>query len=618
MSRASAPPRPRPRTLRPGAFFFLVLAAGVLVGAAELPAQEIPPPGDTAAADTVPEAPPPPPPRLPSLDPVGPTGWEFGVWEWDRRALLMLPDVSLLDLLQRVPGITPVRVGAAGQPEGAAVLGAAAAGIRYILDGFELDPLTTPTFDPSRLSLLALERVRVERTVTGAVVRLETLSPTDPRPHSVVEAATGDVGVNLFRGIFLAPSVLGGPLAGGFERLASDAAGGSNRTVGWLKWTFVRDSAGIQLEYRQSETDRTGFYEGFLGQRRDWALRARARLLGVTTEAYAGATTVEDDDGNLVLREGTPQAGLRFHRAFEGPLPSAGRVALRFRDHPRLPGTEAAVELWTGLGSWLRVGAEGVRGWWDDAEPTGSLSARARLGPVLGFSAFGEMTLGDTPATRLLAPGDSLVLAPVREGLRVGGSFDRWGFHFGAAALRLQADEGAGFGVAFDPDAPRFAAGEAPALEALAVIPTGWEPLWLEAWYLHAEPPGTWLYLPDDQWRVGLVYHDLPLPSGNLEIYSRLEHVFRGPMDTPCTSLLACADTVGDPTVARIGANATTNFELTIRVVTVRAFFRWENVFLRRYQQDLPFGHPARPGDGDFLALPGQRFVYGIKWEFWN
>lgn len=614
--------RPRPRSLRSGALCF-VLAAALAPGVA---AQDPPPPdtarppvaGDTLGQDTVAVDTLVPPPELPELDPVGPAGWEAGVWEWDRRALLMLPDVTLLDLLERIPGIVPVRVGIVGQPEGAAILGTAVAGTRYIIDGFEVDPLTTPTFDPSRLPLVALARLRVERRVTGATIRLETLSPTDARAQSVVEAATGDIGVNLFRGIFLAPRVLGGPLALGFERLASEAAGGAGHTTAWAKWTFVRDSAGVQLAYRQSETDRTGVGPNFFGQRSDLVLRARGRLFGVTTEGYAGMSAVEDRAGPVVLREGTPHAGVRLYRRFGAVVPSSVRAALRFRDHPRLPGTEASVELWAEPVPWAAIGLDAVRGWWAQGEATGRTTLRGRAGPLAGVRAFAELTLGGLPAERLLAPPDSLVFAPIREGQRVGGSFERWGLALGAAALRLRADSVADFGVAFDPAIRRFAAGEATGVEAVVGLPTGWEPLRIEGWYVQMDAPEGWLYLPDRHWRAALVYHDLPLPSGNLEVYARAEHVFRGPMAAPCTAPLNCVDDDGDLR-RRVGSYGATSLELTIRVITVRAFLRWENIFHRRFQQDLPFGvEPGQDTPFERLTLPGQHFVYGVKWEFFN
>ena len=99
MTSGRAPSRPRSRTLRSGAFFFLALVARAGIGApgwvaAQDPVPPAGPPPDSAAADSAQEeGPPPPPPSLPALAPVGPVGWEYGVWEWDRAALLMLPDV---------------------------------------------------------------------------------------------------------------------------------------------------------------------------------------------------------------------------------------------------------------------------------------------------------------------------------------------------------------------------------------------------------------------------------------------------------------------------------------------------------------------------------------------
>ena len=179
-----------------------------------------------------------------------------GVWEWDRLDLLRLPDLSLLQLLERIPGLTPVRLGVVGQPEGAAVFGSAAGAITYIVDGFRLDPMVSPTFDPSRIPLLALGRVRVERRVTGATVRIDSLDPDDPRTESIIEAATGDFNTNLFRGMFLAPRLLAGSVGLGCERLGTDGFRGANaaQTGAWLDdngadwsapWAALRCAAAV-------------------------------------------------------------------------------------------------------------------------------------------------------------------------------------------------------------------------------------------------------------------------------------------------------------------------------------------------------------------------------------
>lgn len=560
---------------------------------------------DTLAQDTTAQDSVVPPPRLIDLEAPGPTGWTTGVWEWSRQDLLRLPDLTLVHLLARLPGLGSVRPGLAGQAESNTVFASAAGAITYVVDGFPMDPLVEPTFDPSRLPLLALERVRIERRVTGATVHIETLSPIHGEAHSVIEAATGDLDTNLFRGIFMAPNILGGPLALGFERLASEsvAGGGSNQTAGWLKYTFVRDSSGLQFEYRQSSLDRDGVGEPLSGERRDWAVRARSRFGPVAAEAYGGATTVEDEAGDVLIREGTPQAGLRLASRFGPRVPLDVLAAIRLRSHPRLPAQEVDVRAWLGATDWIGLGAQVVQGWWDGPTTTGRWSASARLGPLLGLTAFASVDrsgalLGDGDAELRIEgspgiPGFSLS----RDGERLGAEWSYRGFRVGGAVLRTSSDSAAAFGLAFDRDARRVAAGEATGYEVTARIPTGFDPIWLEGWLVGMDADPGWLYLPEHQWRAAAVYHHRPLPSGNLEIYLRAEHQYRSGMAVP-----------GDGSgIAFVAPYRSTNAELTIRVVTVRAFLRWENIRHRLRQQDLP-GFP----------LPGQNILYGVKWEFRN
>jgi hypothetical protein len=59
--------------------------------------------------------------------------------------------------------------------------------------------------------------------------------------------------------------------------------------------------------------------------------------------------------------------------------------------------------------------------------------------------------------------------------------------------------------------------------------------------------------------------------------------------------------------LAQVAAYRATNLEVSIRVLTVRAFIRWDNLLNRPFQQDVPG-----------FNLPGQHVLYGVKWEFWN
>ena len=444
--------------------------------------------------------------------------------------------------------------------------------------------------------------------MTGATVRIETLTPDDGRTKSVIEAATGDYGVNLFRGIFLPPRVFGGPLGLGFERLSVNGftPGVSNQTVSWLKWTWARDASGIQVEYRQRTLDREGVGEGVLGSRAEWAVRARRAVGVLTAEAYAGASTVEDEvggEGGPLLREGVPQGGVRVAARLPGPVPVRLNTAFRFRGHPRLPAQELELEAEAEPLPWLAVGGSAVQGWWSRADPTGRWSARGALGPFLGVRAFGEVfrggpLLGAGPEVAHPGP-DTTAFRVSRDGVRAGLHVGVGELALGAAMLRATADRVSGLGLPMEDQWVVLEGGEARGLEVNATIPTGVEPLSLQGWYVGMDAPG-WLYTPDHHWRAGLVYHHRPLPSGNLEIFARLEHLYRGPMNVPGAGEDAGATVVSD-------AYRATNLELTIRVVTVRAFLRWENLFHRLRQTDLPA-----------YELPGQHILWGVKWEFWN
>src|SRR5690554_5542306 len=71
--------------------------------------------------------------------------WRAGIWEWDRDALQASGAITLTDLLERTPGVQPIRYGLYGQPEGVSAWGHAGGGTEVILDGFVLDPLDAGT-----------------------------------------------------------------------------------------------------------------------------------------------------------------------------------------------------------------------------------------------------------------------------------------------------------------------------------------------------------------------------------------------------------------------------------------------------------------------------------------
>ncbi len=141
----------------------------------------------------------------------------------------------------------------------------------------------------------------------------------------------------------------------------------------------------------------------------------------------------------------------------------------------------------------------------------------------------------------------------------------------------------------------------------VARFPTGVDPLSLEGWYVGVRTTDRWLYRPEHHWKAALVYHHLPLPSGNLELFARVAHTFRGGMTVPAAVDAEAPAPEGAPALTDIRSLRSTDLELSIRVVSVRAFLRWENLLHRLDLQDL-----------DGYLFPGQRISYGVKWEFTN
>lgn len=537
---------------------------------------------------------------LPSFPQTDAPRWSAGVWEWDRSALLAAVPITLTELLERIPGITPIRSGFFGYAEAASAAGATAGRFEVILDGYALDPLAAGTHDLSRLELAQLRRVRVERRVGAVRVELETLAPVDPRSYSSVEAGTGDLATNLFRGLFLAPRFLVGPLALGIERLDSDGLGRrepANTFTGWLKWSraFGSGKHGLQFELRRSAVERTVEDEAVGGARQDWVLRARsAPLPRLTTEAYFGASEVDDAFTETPVKEREAQGGVRaLYQTDRG----WARTAVRLRDNENLPLTEA--ELAGGLRLPASVYLSADVSWtdWRDGIEATSFGLRSELGPFHGFRPFVEYN-GGRRGVPFLRDTAGTALLTERTSLRYGADFARGGFHLGAAGVKLQADSIPDFGLPFDATGRLFPGGTMRGLELVGRVPLFWKPLALEGWYTRWGGESSWIYLPEESWRAALVYHHLPLESGNLELLARLEGHHRGEMIVP-----------GGPTTASVPALTAFDFYLQVRILDVRAFLRWDNFTHQLMLRDWP--------ETDRF-FPGQRVLYGVKWQFWN
>lgn len=616
-----APRRRRRRSGTPGFLprgLLLIVAALLLPAAA---AAQVPEPepeeeeealADPLEPDTVPRRPLVEFPAMPLSPDVR---FAAGEWVWDQQALLREAPTSLIELLGRIPAVNTFRAGMFVQPEAAAAFGGTAGRVEIEVDGYILDPLAGSTFDLAQLPLTQVRELRVERRLGLLRIRIRTAAPDADQPLTRIEAGIGVPPANLFRGIFLAPHVVVGPLGAAIERLDTDGTGRAepaNIFSGWAKWAWTDGERGVQVELLRTTTKRLGNSPWRTDRsRQDLVVRARNRFApGLTAELFAGRSTLDETPGlpagdttEVVPIERTSvQAGGRA--VFQLPELTVGAM-LRYRDAVFQPRLEAGLDVDVHVGP-VRVGGELRHASWDDADATIYRSLHAELAMIPQAAVFGELTGGGRGAPTFDEAGGSSVITD-RTGWRAGLSVALGSRATGSAAfVHLEQDMARPFGLPFDTAAVAHGTEPARGIEAsgrLVVVP-GW--IAIEGWITDWSRVAGWTYMPARTWRTALELHTLPLPSGNLEILGRMEATQRG-----ATLIHGLAPINGDPTdeppsPAAIPGYTRIDGYLQIRVMDVRAFIRWEDL-TGQAVMDLP-GRIQR----------GPRVFYGVKWNLWN
>lgn len=566
-----------------------------------------------AAEDSIPPA-----VLFPAMPIAGAASAADGLWIWDHAALLRETPISLIDLLERIPGVTAFRSGMFVQPEAAAGFGGTAGRVEIELDGNLLDPLSSSSTDLSRIPLAQLREVRVERRLGVLRIQLLTEQPTTGQPYSRVEAGIGQPDANLFRGIFLAPDVLVGPLGVGVERLDTDGFGRregiavrepANVFNGWAKLGWTSERRGLQLEVIRTTLRREPDSPWEIDRvRQDLVLRGRNEFApGLLGEVYASRAWLREKPGQTADTSAVPelerdaiQAGARL--AYRAPIGTLS-AAIRYRDLAALPRTEAQFDARLATGP-VGLAASLTSATWESGESATAYDIYGRLG-VRFAGVFGELTRG-----RRGAPDYRAVNAPPllteRNGWRVGATATLGERATGSIALlHLEQDRSLPFGLPFDSLGVPNATNPARGFEAFGrlVLLPGW--FALESWYTNWTQATGWTYLPVRTWRTALELHTLPLPSGNLEILGRLEGAYRGGMLAYASEPITSETTSYQPVEALPGYTLFHGY-LQIRIIDVRIFLRYEDLL-----------------SNEIELLPnrihrGPRLMYGVKWNLWN
>ncbi|MBW3535307.1 MAG: TonB-dependent receptor plug domain-containing protein, partial [Gemmatimonadetes bacterium] len=338
--------------------------------------------------------------RIPDLEGGPPPGFATGVWVFEREDILGSRAVSLAELVGTVPGVIPLRGGDFGTPRTVTAFGLAGGGIRIFWDGMEMLPLDGGVTDLSHVGLGGVERVRVERHAGELRIDLTSLRNFDPRPYTLVEAGTGDLSTNLFRGTFVHPRALGGSLGLTMDRLDTRGSRGAETGVQqgtWLRYTWHGDERWAvtgELRRMKAETEVPAFPA--TSTRTDWVVRVRGSLTpDLVAEAFTGESDLEADvdpavdDAGAVRRE-RRQHGL--HAAWT-PGPVWIRGALRLLGGHDVP--SSALELSGGghLGGVGGAGASLSRESWEGEAAT-LLGLQAWTTPLFGLSGFATWTSG--------------------------------------------------------------------------------------------------------------------------------------------------------------------------------------------------------------------------------
>ena len=633
-------------------------AAAVLLAAADLGAQDPVPrdtlprdsttiaiPGEAVRADTLPDRRPKPDsvpadstlpaPNFPLFPEGRVEGFGAGIWVFGAEELGRFHGLSLLELLDRIPGLVITREGSPGRPAGVASYGGGGGRLRVFMDGWELPALGASSPELQRIPLVDVSEVRVTRGLAETRVDIQTIRLSDRRPFAQIDGGEGDLSTRVLRGLFTRP--IGGRLIGavGLDLVETRGYRGAepfneNTVFTRLSYAFTPNHA-LQLDYRTTAitasrrlvllgTDSLPREEYDRGE---LLLRGRGRFFGrVWLDGAVGRSwqTTADD---VTLEREAVQAYARA--ALDVPL---GTVTGAFRW--RQVDSEGFTANGTELSARAELAPLPFVAAWGEVRATSwggvnglEFEAAGRAGPWGGLSVFGSLASGnrginawvnDTSIVRNLGhvvnpelpEFDTLTVVRFPgidarvNGVRAGAEWSRGPLQAGAAFVAHDLSTVAPFGFWFDRGQPAVSGGTVSGIEAYTSFPVLVRQIRADVQYTDFFATPERPYTPARFGRAALEYHWV-YRGGNLEPTIRLEVIGRD------EATLLNPET-GAPDL-RTQRYALMNLFVQVRVLDIRAFWRLDNVLNRNTAFDVV------PRDLTGLAgLPGVRALFGVRW----
>ncbi len=134
----------------------------------------------------------------PALYEIGPQ------YEWNRAQLFATGALTVVDLLDRIPGVTTFRSGWLSTPQ-TATYNVDFRRVRVFYDGMEIDNLDSRTggvLDLSTVQLWSLEHLSIERSAGELRIYMRSWRADNTDPYTRVDIATGNEATNLYRGFY--------------------------------------------------------------------------------------------------------------------------------------------------------------------------------------------------------------------------------------------------------------------------------------------------------------------------------------------------------------------------------------------------------------------------------
>ena len=523
-----------------------------------------------------------------------------GRYHWTRDELFTGGGLTLLELLERIPGATAFRSGWIASPAHVTWLGGGGR-VRVFYDGIELHPFDDRTgllLDLAEVQLWTLEEVLVERGADELRIHLRSWRVERTSTASRTDVLTGDEDTNLYRGMLGRRFSHGEAVQAGFQQYGTRGipSGGGDELaliarLGWAARGVRVDGFGIRARRQRNAQ-----------QRGDDAYEI-PRLNAIRRDAYARIGVGDPERGGwaqLVLaaqaftreRIDPPRLPLdsveakRSQSQIVGALgwsSSALRASLTTRTYG---GDDGFQSITARVGLDHRIGAITALAEWRGGDSTSLGEVSARVSP-LSFLSFAAV------ASLRRAPGD-LDADDVRSAR-------------GEVALRLGDVWLTGGGVLLDsmhvtPPVifdSTFVSNDEGRTRALfgGVRGRVWRAVHADVFAFRWERQGS--YRPQMQVRSDVYVRTRWLkkfPSGHFGALLSVRHDYRDGVSFQTSS---------GPRVAFSSHEVSSLVE--IRLVDAVLFWRQRYTIGQRATELVP-GY----------SLPRQTTLYGVRWDFWN